>query len=80
MYSDVGAAIVEGEGEGEVVGAGTHPAMNTIVERERAVRMMTEIPDRCRRRRVAHTNTYEKLTFPNRWQVSKRFATSANFV
>jgi len=38
MYSDVGASI--DEGEGDVVGVGTHPEMSTVAERKRDVRMI----------------------------------------
>jgi hypothetical protein len=57
MYSDVGAAI--GEGEGEVVGVGTHPATNTVADRKRAVRMIdrdTEFVDSVER----HASTLTK--------------------
>ena len=38
MYNDVGAAV--DEGEGEVVGVGTHPARTRVANGKRSVRMI----------------------------------------
>ena len=40
MESDVGAAMDERDGEGALVGVGTHPVMNAVANRKRDVRMI----------------------------------------